>query len=141
MNDKAKLSAPDARRVLIVEDDPSARRSLLLLLTGRGFDAVAHSGVALALADAEDQPPGCLVTDYRLGDGDGINLLATLRRRGWLGPAILVSAFWSSDLTQRASDAGFAEIFDKPMREYALVDAVGRLTSREIGSSDLRRDS
>ena len=127
MTDEAKTPATDARRVLIVEDDPSARRSLLLLLTGRGFDAVAHSGVAPALADAEARSPACLVTDYRLGDGDGIGLLATLRRRGWHGPAILISAFGSNELTKRAGDAGFTEIFDKPLREHALVDAVGRL--------------
>mgnify|MGYP003639109955 CR=1 FL=1 len=134
MTDEAKLPVPDARRVLIVEDDPSARRSLLLLLTGRGFDVVAYSGVALALADADARSLACLVTDYRLQDGNGIDLLATLRGRGWTGPAILISAFGSGELAKRAGDAGFAEIFDKPMREHELVDAVGRLTRERSGS-------
>ncbi len=118
---------PDAHRVLIVEDDPGARRSLLLLLTGRGFDAVAFPSCDQALADAARHPPACLVADYRLEDRDGIALLLALRAGGWTGPAILISAYSSRGLSDRANTAGFAAIFDKPLREHALVDAVGRL--------------
>ncbi len=116
-------------RILIVEDDPGARRSLLLLLKGRGFDVAAHSTMAQALADAALHPPDCLVTDYRLNDEDGIDLLDTLRRSGWGGPAILISAFASPGLSTRADTAGFTMMFDKPLREHALVDAVRRLTA------------
>lgn len=118
---------PHAHRVLIVEDDPGARRSLLLLLTGRGFDAVAFPSYDQALADAARHPPACLVADYRLADRDGIALLQALRAHGWTGPAILISAYSSRGLSERADAAGFAAIFDKPLREHALVDAVGRL--------------
>jgi FixJ family two-component response regulator len=126
--DKETLPARfHARRILIVEDDPGARRSLLLLLTGRGFDAVAFPSYDQALADAATHPPACLIADYRLGDGDGIALLFAMRANGWTGPAILISAYSSRDLSERASAAGFAAIFDKPLREHALVDTVGRL--------------
>lgn len=115
--------------ILIVEDDPGARRSLLLLLTGRGFDAVAYSTAEQALADAAANPPACLIADYRLDHSDGIALLTALHDQGWHGPAILISAFGTSDLAARAEAAGFAMIFEKPLREHALVDAVRRLTS------------
>lgn len=117
-----------ARRILIVEDDPGARRSLLLLLTGRGFNALAFPNKAQALASAAAHPPACLVADYRLEDGDGIALLYAMRNNGWTGPAILVSAYHSDELSNRAMAAGFSVIFDKPFREHALVDAIGRLT-------------
>lgn len=116
-------------RILIVEDDPGARRSLLLLLKGRGYDAVAYPTAAQALADAAENPPACLVSDYRLEDRDGILLLRTMRGEGWNGPAILISAFGSDQLSQQATMAGFALIFEKPLREHALVDAVRRLTA------------
>lgn len=119
----------DSPRILIVEDDPAVRRSLLLLLKGRGFDAVSYPAAAQALADAAAYPPACLVTDFRLDDQDGIALHAAMRAGGWSGPAVLISAFGSNELTDRARAAGFAAVFDKPLREHALVDAVRRLTN------------
>lgn len=120
---------PHAHRILIVEDDPGARRSLLLLLTGRGFDAVAFASPDQALADAAHHPPACLVADYRLENYDGIALLLAIRATGWSGPAILISAYHSHELSARANAVGFAAIFDKPLREHALVDAVSRLVA------------
>ncbi|MBK6411636.1 MAG: response regulator [Sphingopyxis sp.] len=127
MNDQTVPERPNARRILIVEDDPGARRSLLLLLTGRGFDAAAFPTAAQGLADAAMHPPACLVADYRLAETDGIALLQAMRVSGWMDPAILISAHSSPKLADRATAAGFAVIFDKPLREHALVDAVQRL--------------
>ena len=118
----------DFPRILIVEDDPAVRRSLLLLLKGRGFDVVAYPAAAQALADAAACPPACLVTDFRLDDQDGIALHAAMLAGGWRGPAVLISAFGSNELADRARAAGFAAVFDKPLREHALVDTVRRLT-------------
>jgi len=123
----------DAPRILIVEDDPGARRSLLLLLTGRGYDVVAFPNAAQGFANVAEHPPACLVADYRLEDGNGIALLDTMRKAGWTGPAILISAFSSAELSQRAIATGFAVIFDKPLREHALVDAVKRLIAPGAG--------
>lgn len=127
MTDQTLRKRPYARRILIVEDDPGVRRSLLLLLTGRGFDAAAFPTAAQGLANAAMHPPACLVADYRLEETDGIALLQAMRANGWMGPAILISAHSSPELANQATTAGFAVIFDKPLREHALVDAVGRL--------------
>jgi len=120
-------------RILIVEDDPGARRSLLLLLKGRGFDAVAYPTAMQALVDAVAHPPACLVADYRLVEEDGIALLGRMRGDGWAGPAILISAFGSERLSRQAAAAGFTLIFEKPLREHALVDAIRRLTCGPAG--------
>lgn len=116
--------------VLIVEDDPGVRRSLLLLLQGRGFAAKAWSTADPALAEAARAAPDCLIVDYRLDGSDGIAMLASLRANGWEGPAILISAYGSGELSARALGAGFSLILEKPLREHELVDAVTRLTRR-----------
>lgn len=115
-------------RILIVEDDAGARRSLLMLLTGRGFDAIAYATAGQALADAILRPPACLVADYRLDHQNGIGLLEALRAQGWQGPAILISGYGSDAVFADAKAAGFALVLDKPLREHALVDALRRLT-------------
>lgn len=116
--------------VLIVEDDPAVRRSLLLLLQGRGFAAKAWPAADPALAEAARTAPDCLIVDYRLEGSDGIAMLASLRANGWQGPAILISAYGSAELGSRATEAGFALILEKPLREHALIDAITRLTRK-----------
>ncbi len=72
----------------------------------------------------------CLVTDYRMPEMDGLEVLQSLRARGWCGPAILVTAFSSPALVERALRAGFGTVIEKPLYEHALADAVARLTNR-----------
>ncbi len=117
-------------RILIIDDDAGVRRSMLLLLQAQGFDVRAYATAGPLLADAKEQRPDCLVADYRLDGEDGIALLEALRGTGWRGPAILISAYASGDLSRRATEAGFSTLFEKPLREHALVDAVSRLARR-----------
>lgn len=121
-------------RVLIVENDPAVRRSTQLLLQGRGFDVKAYATGEHLLVEAARQPPDCFIADYLLDGLDGIEVLQELHRQGWDGPAVLISAFASPELTQRAVAAGFTLVFEKPLRERALVETISRLTHhRESG--------
>jgi FixJ family two-component response regulator len=113
-------------RLLLVEDDPGVRRSLQLLLRGRGFDVRAYaSGLAL-LADPTTLGAVCLVADYRMPEIDGLLILRRLRDLGWRGQAVLITAFPSAHLIDQALAAGYSRVVEKPMVEAALVDAVER---------------
>ena len=115
-------------RLLLVEDDAGVRRSLQLLFRARGFDVRAYAAATSLLADPTAYNACCLVADYRLEETDGIELLSRLRDRGWSGPAVLITAFPSTELTERALVHGFSQVLEKPFREHALGDAVVRLT-------------
>jgi FixJ family two-component response regulator len=123
---------PESRpRVVLVEDDAAVRRSLQLLLQGRGYDVRAYaSGVAL-LVDPAAGDAACFIADYRLAELDGIEILSELRRRKWHGPAVLITAFVSPDLTERAKAAGFDADIAKPFLDHFLVDEIGRLVRGE----------
>jgi FixJ family two-component response regulator len=114
-------------RILIVEDDPAVRRSMQLLLQGQGFDGRGYPSGEILLSDAGFGNPACLVADYRMEPLDGITLLSRLRDQGWLGPAVLVTGFPSPELSQRAIAAGYAAVFEKPLRERSLIDTLWRL--------------
>lgn len=128
MEDAIIKSAGGLPRVVILEDDDGVRRSLQLLLQGRGFDVKAYGSSRSLLADPELAGTACLVADYRLPDMDGITVLERLRASGWSAPAILVTAFASQDLMTRANEAGFSEVIEKPFKDHALIIALERLT-------------
>jgi FixJ family two-component response regulator len=118
----------DRPRLLLVEDDAGVRRSLQLLLRARGFDVRAYSAGAALLADPLADSAGCFVADYSMDDLDGLEVLSRLRSRGWTGPAVLITAFPTADLRERALASGFDEVLEKPFRENVLGDTVVRLT-------------
>ncbi|WP_404477671.1 response regulator transcription factor [Novosphingobium sp. BL-52-GroH] len=115
--------------ILLVEDEPSVRRSLQLLLHAQGYDIRSYASSAALIADPLVDEAICLVTDYRMPEMDGLEVLHSLRARGWQRPAILVTAYGSPDLVERAMKEGFALVIEKPLREHSLADAVARLTT------------
>lgn len=115
-------------RLLLVEDDAGVRRSLQLLFRARGFDVRAYATGTALLADPLTQGACCFVADYRLEEIDGIEVLSRLRASGWSGPAVLITAFPSAELSERALAQGFNQVLEKPFREHALGDAIARLT-------------
>jgi len=110
--------------LLLVEDDDGVRRSTQLLLHGRGFQVRAHGGVATLLADPAVLDAAYLVADYRLPDGDGIQLLRDLLVRGWRGRAVLMTGYPSPALSVEAEASGYAVLLEKPLRAHELLGAL-----------------
>ena len=129
MNGSVRKLVNSNPRVVILEDDAGVRRSLQLLLQGRGFDVKAYASPASLLADPEMSSTACLVADYHLGQMDGIAVLESLRARGWNAPAILITAFGSAGVVAQATAAGFATVLEKPFKDHALVTFLERLTT------------
>lgn len=117
-------------KIILVEDDPAVRRSLQLLLQGRGYAIRSYASSAALLADPTGLDAVCLVTDYRMPELDGFAVLRALRGRSWRGVAILITAYHSRDLVERAREEGFDSVLEKPLREHALADALSRLTGQ-----------
>lgn len=125
--------------IVLLEDDNGVRRSMQLLLHGRGFDVKAYSSAAPLLADPDLAEVGCLIADYRLGETNGIDVLHSLRERGWNKPAVLITAFNSADMISQATKAGFNTVFDKPVKDHVLIAELERLTGPAgPGSGPLR---
>lgn len=129
MNNALNNDAAPHPSVLLVEDDASVRRSLLLLLRSRHIDARAYASAVPALAYGHASP-ACLVTDLVLPEVDGIALLREMRARGWAGPAILMSGHLTPNLSAMAEEVGFNVILPKPLADSLLLDTVLRLIGR-----------
>jgi FixJ family two-component response regulator len=117
-------------RVLLVEDDAAVRRSLQLLLRGKGYDVRAYSSPIGLAGDAEALRSDCLVADLLMPHQDACDLLVDLRGAGWHGPALLISGQLTDERVKRARAAGFQSVLPKPLADQTIAEAVGRLLGR-----------
>ncbi|HEX6260226.1 MAG TPA: response regulator, partial [Woeseiaceae bacterium] len=107
----------------------AVRRSLQLLLCSKGLEVRAYRSARQAISDPLTRGASCLVADLVMPEIDGIELLDTLRREGWYGPAVLISGFLTDALEQQAREGGFAEVLRKPVGDSILVNTIRRLIS------------
>lgn len=109
--------------VLVVDDDSAVRNSLRFTLEVEGFEVRAYSS-AHELLDEDRLPTlSCLVTDYHMPAMNGLELVAQLRGRDVLIPAILVTPDPSENLRSRAAAAGIS-IVEKPLLGSRLLDSI-----------------
>jgi FixJ family two-component response regulator len=114
---------PAGRTVLIVDDDPAVCSSLQFCLEVEGFLVRTYSSASELLNDQNVPQSGCLVIDYRLPRMNGLDLLAELRRRKVMLPAILVTTHPSMLVRAQIAAAG-AMLIEKPLLNEALFDGI-----------------
>jgi two-component system response regulator FixJ len=122
----------NTQTVFVVDDDPSARDSVIELVGSMGIPAEAFASAEEFLQLYEEDRPGCLVTDVRMLNMSGVELLERLADNGSVLPVIVITAFADVPLTVRAMRAGAVTLLEKPCRDQELWESV-----REA----LRRDS
>jgi two-component system response regulator FixJ len=103
--------------------DPAVRDSLKFSLEIEGFAVRAYSS-ALDLLN-EDSPPAssCLVVDYHMPMMNGLEVVAQLRGRHILIPAILITSHPNENLRNRAAAAG-VQIVEKPLFSGPLLGSI-----------------
>jgi FixJ family two-component response regulator len=112
--------------IFIVDDDAGVRDSLRLLLECEGFDAQEFASCREFLADGRAGKGDCLILDVHIPGMNGIELLETMRRRGDMLPAIVITGRTDAMTTNRARAAGALAIVEKPYQPEELLCLVRR---------------
>ena len=100
-------------KVLVVEDDASLGKIVVVALRDRGFDVALASGGRAALDAARADEPDVVILDLGLPDIDGVEVCHQLRR--WTStPIIVLSADGAEDRKIDALDAGADDYVTKP---------------------------
>ncbi len=118
------MSHPLRRQITLVEDDEGVRRSLQLMLHGRGYNVRSYATAGAAIEDPESTRADFLISDYRLPDGNGMDLLESLKDRGWRGRSLLITAFPSQALSGEALSAGYQTVLIKPLVHRQVMQAL-----------------
>jgi len=117
-------------RILVVEDHKDARECLTRLLQSRQHIVASAATVKEALDLTNDQTFDLLITDLGLPDGNGWNLLQTLRIRQPTLEAIAISGYGMPEDIPRSKEVGFSGCLLKPVKIQALDDAVAKIFGR-----------
>jgi ATP-dependent Lon protease len=115
-----------ASRVLAVDDDETARRNLVLALAREGCEVVTAADGREALAQLEAREFDVLLTDLRLGQGDGMELLERARARWPDLRVVVITGFASIPSAVEAVKKGAFEYLAKPFAVDELRSIVRR---------------
>ena len=109
--------------VHIVDDDPNILAAIAMILELSDFNVRAYSRAADFLIDAETGR-GCVVTDYRMPEMDGLALLKALNDRQIRLPAIVMTGAGDDQARAAVIAAGAFAYVDKPFDPDALITLI-----------------
>lgn len=116
--------------VHVVDDEEAVRKSLAFLLTSAGFTVRMHNSATDFLAVAAGVHNGCLVTDLRMPDMTGVELLRKLQSTQAMMPAIVITGHGDVPMAVEAMKAGALDFIEKPFEDDILIDAIKRAAAR-----------
>src|SRR5262249_32946089 len=121
-------------RILVVDDEPSARDLLTTLLQSHGALVRSAASAAQALALVASWHPHVLISDISMPEEDGYSLMRKVARSTPVGqsviPAIALTAYARVEDRLRALSAGFLIHMAKPVEPGELMAVVASLASR-----------
>lgn len=111
--------------VLIAEDDDAVRDALLVLLRSEGIRARAFASGAELLANLPEAEAACVITDVRMPDMDGtevVRRLSAMKGASW--PVIVITGHADVPLAVQMMKAGVIDFIEKPFDPCRLLEAV-----------------
>ena len=116
--------------LLVVDDEPDLRTLYELTLLREGYDIETAATVEDALLHLKDRTYSAVITDMRLPDGTGLDLLHRLEEQGRREKAIVITAYGSAENAVEALKAGAYDYLTKPvdLKQFRAVvaSALGR---------------
>jgi two-component system response regulator FixJ len=123
--------------VHVIDDDEAMRDSLAFLLDCAGLNARTYESAPRFLEGLERLERGCVVTDIRMPDMTGLELVERLKALGVPDPVIVITGHGDVPLAVEAMKKGVVDFIEKPFSEERLLDAVRSALSR---GEDLREE-
>ena len=110
--------------VHVIDDDDAMRDSLSFMLDAAGLRSRAWESAAAFLAGLDKVERGCIVTDIRMPDMTGLELVDRLKAAGQPDPVIVITGHADVPLAVEAMKAGVVDFIEKPFDNQRLLNAV-----------------
>ncbi|WAS89695.1 sigma-54-dependent transcriptional regulator [Nannocystis punicea] len=130
--------SPAAPRILIVDDEPSARSALSALLREEGYEVQCAADGYKALGRADEWRPDIVLTDVKMPALGGIELLARLRERLPEVAVVIMSGFGSVEGAVEAMQLGADDYLSKPLNFEQVLLTLQRIVAGRAISSGIK---
>ena len=117
--------------VHVIDDDETARESLEFLLDCAGLRVQAYESAVAFLKAVPAMEHGCIVTDVRMPEMSGVELIGRLKALAVPDPVIVITGHADVPLAIQAMKAGVADFIEKPFSDDAILGAVRAALARD----------
>ncbi|MGN7737757.1 response regulator FixJ [Sinorhizobium sp. Sb3] len=116
--------------VHIVDDEEAVRKSLAFMLTMNGLGVRVHESATAFLSVAPNLRQAVLITDMRMPDLSGLDLIRRLAALKTTIPSIMITGHGDVPMAVEAMKAGAVDFIEKPFDDNTIVDAIRRASER-----------
>ena len=120
----------------VVDDDAAVRDSLGFLLDTAGLVSRTYESAAALLAHADTLARGCIVTDVRMPDMNGLEMVRRLSEMGVRHPVIVMTGHADVPLAIEAVRAGVKDFIEKPFDDEALLASIRSALADQAGAAE-----
>ena len=110
--------------VFIVDDDPSVRSALSIVLNAEGFATTGFADGESFLAEVRTRTPACILIDVHLPGLSGIDLLKQIDAQHYPAPILIISGLGDIPTAVEAIRNGALDFIEKPFNPTAVVARV-----------------
>jgi len=110
--------------VYVIDDDEAVRQSLEFLLKTSGITVLGFESAKVFLEKLPHIKSGCIITDVRMPEITGIDLLRRMRDSGVDIPVIVITGHGDVSLAVEAMKVGAVDFLEKPFDDEALLSSV-----------------
>ena len=121
--------------ILVVDDDDAARESLTFLLDAAGYQASAFASPLDALG-AVDGHTRCVITDVRMPEISGLELVERLKRAHPKLPIVVITGHADVAMAVEAMKKGASDFLEKPFEHETLLRVLGQALTAVSSSTD-----
>jgi two-component system response regulator FixJ len=127
--------------VHVVDDDDAVRESIALLLEVEGLVVQTYDTAVRLLSRIDRLEPGCIVTDVRMPEMSGMELVRRLSELRVDMPVIVMTGHADVPLAVEAMKAGVVDFIEKPFDDHALINAIRSALDRTAERSRAHSDA
>lgn len=122
--------------VHVIDDDEAARDSLSFLIDCAGIRVRTYPSAIAFLAAVPSMEHGCIVTDVRMPEMSGVELIERLKAIGVTDPVIVITGHADVPMAIQAMKAGVADFLEKPFSDDAILEAIRAALARHHDQSE-----
>jgi two-component system, LuxR family, response regulator FixJ len=112
------------RKVYVIDDDDAMRDSLNFLLGSANFNVTLYQNAQTFVDSVVSLDFGCVVSDVRMPDLDGIELLKRLKATRCMFPVIIMTGHGDLALAVEAMKLGAVDFLEKPFEDDRLIGMI-----------------